>query len=128
MSHVSRDPHKTRPMVPEEEDKPVLGIDRDYMRAFVDGRWVTLTALQFRIYEIMFARMNKRTDSWELASQIWEYAMGVTLADDQDLFVRLRVHIMILRRRLGDNVRQQRIIRSWRGGHSGYMLIGKAAG
>lgn len=91
-----------------------LRIHAGRMRVAMDGRWVRLPPIQFRILQHLAANANELVSHRELLSIVW----GNTATNDKtpDL---LKVHITQLRRRLGPEFRDY--VQAVRG--QGYVLI-----
>ncbi|NLE44861.1 MAG: response regulator transcription factor [Chloroflexi bacterium] len=92
-----------------------LRIDTRRKRAGINGRWVTLPPIQYRLLVTLAERPGEVIDCQELLRRVWGYEGGETEAREL-----LKVHIRQLRRRLGLDPATHPYIRSVRG--FGYML------
>lgn len=92
-----------------------LRIHAGRMRVAMDGRWVRLPPIQFRILQHLAASPDEVVSHRELIGVVW----GAEAADDEARRDVLKVHIRHLRRMLGPDY--QGYIQTLRG--QGYALV-----
>ncbi|HEX2766216.1 MAG TPA: response regulator transcription factor [Candidatus Limnocylindria bacterium] len=92
-----------------------LEVDADAREARVDGHRVALTAMEWRLLEVLVANAGWVVPSDRLTARLW----GRDEPADLDA---LRVFVRRVRAKLGDNARAPRYIETVRG--LGYRLIG----
>jgi DNA-binding response OmpR family regulator len=93
-----------------------LDIDVPGHRVTADGKDVTLTSFEFRLLVVLARRAGETVPREELAS-----ALKVPGGYDPSVDRSLDVHVSHLRHKLGDELREAKLIRTVRG--VGYVLV-----
>jgi len=92
-----------------------LTIDTRKKRAGIDGDWVTLPPLQYRLLLALARHAGEVVNYGDLMKAVWGYE-----GEDREARALLKVHVRQIRRRLGLNPEERHYIHSVRG--FGYML------
>jgi DNA-binding response OmpR family regulator len=93
-----------------------LTIDLARKRVRLRGRWVSLPPTQYRLITALAQHRGQVVGYRELLKEVWGYS-----GDENEARELLKVHIRLIRRKLGLNPQTGEYLRSVRG--FGYMLV-----
>ncbi len=93
---------------PAAVPEPPVHLDQASRRVFVNGEEVTLTVKEFKLLSVLMRNAGKVVSREKLMRDVWDVSwMSSTKTLD--------MHISVLRRKLGDDVANQRLITTVRG-------------
>jgi DNA-binding response OmpR family regulator len=92
-----------------------LTIDLAQKRARLRGRWISLPPTQYRLLTVLAQHRGEVVGYRELLKEVWGYN-----GDENEARELLKVHVRLVRRKLGLNPQTGEFLRSVRG--FGYML------
>jgi len=93
-----------------------LTIDLARKRVRLRGRWVSLPPTQYRLLTVLAQHRGQVVGYRELLKEVWGYS-----GDENEARELLKVHVRLIRRKLGLNPQTGEYLRSVRG--FGYMLV-----
>jgi two-component system KDP operon response regulator KdpE len=93
-----------------------LTIDLARKRVRLRGRWVSLPPTQYRLLTVLAQHRGEVVGYRELLKEVWGYS-----GDENEARELLKVHVRLIRRKLGLNPQTGEYLRSVRG--FGYMLV-----
>jgi DNA-binding response OmpR family regulator len=92
-----------------------LTIDLAQKRVRLRGRWISLPPTQYRLLTVLAQHRGEVVGYRELLKEVWGYS-----GDENEARELLKVHVRLVRRKLGLNPQTGEYLRSVRG--FGYML------
>jgi two-component system KDP operon response regulator KdpE len=93
-----------------------LTIDLARKRVRLRGRWVSLPPTQYRLITVLAQHRGQVVGYRELLKEVWGYN-----GDENEARELLKVHVRLIRRKLGLNPQTGEYVRAVRG--FGYMLV-----
>ena len=93
-----------------------LTIDLARKRVRLRGRWISLPPTQYRLLTVLAQHRGQVVGYRELLKEVWGYS-----GDENEARELLKVHVRLIRRKLGLNPQTGEYLRSVRG--FGYMLV-----